>query len=189
MIFDRLEDVPLFAYDFVMVDPPWLFETYSAKGTKKSPQAHYSCMPLPEIRRLRVGDICKPDALLWLWATGPLIREAIDCMARWGFEYKTMGYWSKFNFETQKQHFGPGYRLRGAGEPFLIGTIGRPDTTPIRSSILAPLTGVHSQKPPKAYDEAEKMMPGAKRIELFSRLNRPGWDAMGDEAGKLDGVA
>ena len=38
------------------------------------------------------------------------------------------------------------------------------------------------------YAAAEALMPGAQRIELFSRTDRRGWAVWGDETGKL-GVA
>lgn len=31
-------------------------------------------------------------------------------------------------------------------------------------------------------------LPGARRLELFSRASRPGWDAWGLETGKFDPV-
>jgi len=35
----------------------------------------------------------------------------------------------------------------------------------------------------KPYEIIEKMTPGARRIELFARRRRPGWDALGLELG------
>ena len=45
----------------------------------------------------------------------------------------------------------------------------------------------HSRKPEVAYRAAEALLPGARRLELFSRASRPGWETWGDEAGKFDG--
>jgi N6-adenosine-specific RNA methylase IME4 len=44
----------------------------------------------------------------------------------------------------------------------------------------------HSEKPEEAYQAAEKLMPNAKRLDLFSRKTREGWTAFGDEAGTFD---
>lgn len=69
--------VPL-AYSLILADPPWSFRTYSAKGQRKSAQAHYACMSLADIKALPVGHLATPDAVLVMWATAPMIREALD---------------------------------------------------------------------------------------------------------------
>lgn len=47
----------------------------------------------------------------------------------------------------------------------------------------------HSRKPEEAYTWCEQYLPGAlRRVELFSRTSRPGWDTWGLEAGKFDPV-
>ena len=55
--------------------------------------------------------------------------------------------------------------------------------------ILEKLAREHSRKPEEAYAWAEAYMPGARRIELFSRTRRPGWDCWGNEAGKFGDAA
>lgn len=44
----------------------------------------------------------------------------------------------------------------------------------------------HSRKPDAGFDAAEALMPGARRLELFSCETRPGWTGWGNEAGKFD---
>jgi len=44
----------------------------------------------------------------------------------------------------------------------------------------------HSRKPDEAFAAAEALMPSVRRVELFSRQHRPGWDAWGNEAGKFE---
>lgn len=39
----------------------------------------------------------------------------------------------------------------------------------------------HSKKPEIAYRMLEDMFPNAKKIELFARNYRNGWDSFGDE--------
>lgn len=46
---------------------------------------------------------------------------------------------------------------------------------------------VHSNKPQAAFDLVARMYPGP-RIEMFGRMNRPGWQVLGAEVGKLDKV-
>ena len=180
------------AYDLIFIDPPWTFNTWSAKGKeKKSPENHYECQGIEWVRQLPVRDYAAENCLLWLWATNPLLDQQIDVLKQWGFTFKTAGTWVKMTktwspeSKKWKQAFGTGYILRSANEPFLIGTIGKPKTTrSVRSAIFGAVRE-HSRKPESAYAAAEKLMPGARRADIFSRQRRPGWDAWGDEINKF----
>jgi N6-adenosine-specific RNA methylase IME4 len=172
-------------YDLIMADPPWLFKLHSAKGEAKSAQAHYRCMDLAAIKALPVAGLAAPDCLLWLWATNPMLPAAFEVLTAWGFAFKTAGHWSK-KTKYGHQAFGTGFILRGAGEPFLIGTRGAPKTSrTVRSVVEGPVRG-HSRKPDEAYAAAELLMPEARRADLFARQTRPGWTAWGDETTAFD---
>lgn len=174
------------SYDLLMVDPPWRFALRSEKGEAKSAQAQYACMSLDDIKALPVGHLARKDAILWLWATHPMLPQALEVMAAWGFAFTTSGAWVKTT-SGGKLAFGTGYVLRSASEPFLIGKFGRPGTARnVRTILMAP-TREHSRKPVEAYIAAEALACDAtRRADLFSRESRPGWDAWGDEAGKFD---
>jgi hypothetical protein len=53
----------------------------------------------------------------------------------------------------------PGYILRTAGEPFLIGTIGRPEPSRSCRSVIEGLVREHSRKPEEACQWAERLIP------------------------------
>lgn len=143
---------------------------------------------LAEATPSKAGVLWRPargDCLLWLWATHPMLPQALEVMAAWRCRYVTSGVWVK-RTARGKLGFGTGYRLRSASEPFLIGTFGNPESTrSIRTVIEGPLRD-HSEKPDEAYAAAERMMPGAFRADLFSKRTRPGWDAWGAGAGAPD---
>ena len=176
------------SYDLIMADPPWLFDLYSAEGEGKSAQAHYKCMDLDQIKQMPVLDLASPNCLLWLWATNPMLPQALELISAWGFAFKTAGTWVKTT-KHGKIAFGPGYLLRCASEPFLIATRGSPKTAKNVRTVFHGLIREHSRKPEEGYREAEKLMPRANRLELFSRTNRAGWTVWGDEAGKFGEVA
>lgn len=173
------------AYDFIMADPPWRFETYSAAGEEKSPQAHYATMTLDAIAALPVADLARTNCLLWLWATAPLMEAQFDIVRRWGFEPKTSGVWVKTT-SGGKVAFGTGYVLRNAHEPFIIAARGKPKTARTERSVIMAQIREHSRKPDEAYGSAERLMPYARRADLFSRQRRPGWDGWGLELGVFD---
>jgi len=176
--------LPLGAYDLIMADPPWSYRNYSKKGEGKGAAGQYACMSLDDIKALPVASLANRDCLLWLWATNPLLPDCLSVLTAWGFEFKTAGHWSK-KTSGGKQSFGTGYLLRSAGEPFLFGTRGSPKTSRTVRSVVEGLVREHSRKPEEAFAAAEELMPDARRVELFSRQWRSGWDSWGDQADKF----
>lgn len=177
---------PQGGFGLIMADCPWHFKVRSEKtGSQKSAQAQYDCMNLEDIKEMPVSLLAADDALLWLWVTNPMLRQGLETMDAWGFEYKTMGVWSKRNPETNKLAFGTGYLLRCASEPFLIGTRGKPKVTRSVRTVIEGARREHSRKPDEAFDAAEQLMPHANKIELFSRQPRDGWTVWGNETGKF----
>ncbi len=186
MIYTDFELIPILRYGMIMADPPWNFRTYSRDGAnKKGAAGQYAVWDLDAIKALKVNYRASKDCVLWLWALNPMLPQALEVMAAWGFTFKTAGHWVKRG-ASGKLAFGPGYILRGAGEPFLIGTVGRPEfANNVRSVIEGPRRE-HSRKPDEAFAAAEKLVPNVRRLELFSREARPGWDVFGDEVGKFE---
>lgn len=181
------ELIPL-SYDLIMADPPWSFDNWSAAGEAKNAKAQYDCTPLDWIKSLPVSHLASKNCLLWLWATNPMLPEGIETLRAWGFRFKTAGTWLKTT-SGGKIAFGTGYVLRCSNEPFLIGTIGEPKTSRSVRSGFTGLVREHSRKPEEGFGAAEALMPDARRLELFSRQSRPGWDVWGNQTDKFDEVA
>ncbi|MBO6755708.1 MAG: DNA methyltransferase [Roseibium sp.] len=181
-------ELPMFGYDFIMADPHWRFETWSEKGRlSKGPDRHYQTAEISKIiKEFPIGYLASKTCLLWLWATHPMIDQQICAGRAWGFKFVTSGVWVK-RTKHGKLAFGNGYRLRSASEPFVLFTMGNPETTKSVRTVIEGPVREHSRKPDEAYQEAERLMPAAeRRLDLFSRETRPGWEAFGDEAGKFD---
>ena len=176
---------PFGGFDLIMADPPWRYEMRSEKGETRCPQAKYACMTIDEIAALPVVALAAPNCLLWLWGLNTMLPQALKVIEAWGFDYKTSGHWVKMTVNG-KLNMGMGYILRGAGEPFLIGTRGAPKTTSSTRSVIMGLIREHSRKPEEAFAEAEKLMPAARRIEVFSRQRRAGWSNWGHESEKFE---
>lgn len=183
------EPLTPFSFDLAMIDFPWSFRTWSQNGKKhKSPEGHYQTLSIEAIRAFPIGHLLSKNGIAWIWATHPMLPEQIDCLRFWGLKYVTSGVWVK-RTKTGKLAFGTGYRLRSASEPFIIATNGNPTTAPVVRTVIEGPLREHSRKPDEAYVEAERLMPGARRADLFSRYSRPGWTAWGDEAGKFNLIA
>lgn len=181
------DNIAPFSAGAILCDPPWLFSNYSAKGHAKNPVAHYSCMSVEAMKAMPVAHLAKPDCAMIMWATAPLLPQAIDLMQAWGFAFKSAGAWAKQSSTGSKWHFGTGYCFRSAAEFFLLGTMGKPQvrSRSVRNLIVSPVRQ-HSCKPDCQYQMVEELF-GGPYLELFSRTNRPGWASWGNEVGKFEG--
>lgn len=168
-------------YGAIIADPPWRFKTRSDRGLAKSPQAHYRCESLIDIAVLPVARLAAPDCALLMWATAPMLPDAVNLMGAWGFTFKSAGAWAKQSSTGAAWAFGTGYLFRSATEFFLLGTRGAPKNRVrnVRNLIVAPVQE-HSRKPDAAHEMMERMFAGPY-AELFARRHRRGWDCWGDE--------
>ena len=183
-----------FCADLIECDPPWAYALRSPKGEGKSAQAHYECMPLDAIKALPVNQLARRDCWLFLWATAPMLPQALNVMGAWGFTYKTRLAWRKMtkpgkNGEPGKVRTGPGYIVRTQHEDVLIGCVGEPHYAKALPSLIDGVAREHSRKPEEFYSLVEAFAPRAYRAALFSRQSRPGWQTWGNETTKFDGEA
>ena len=174
-------------FDLILVDPPWRFENFSARGELKNRILHYDCMSLDALMALPVAKLADANCALIMWSTWPMLPQALDLMRTWNFVYKSGGCWAKQSKTGAAWAFGTGYILRGACEPFIFGTRGDPKrvSKSERNLIVAPVRE-HSRKPDAMHETLERLFPNARRCELFARASRPGWQAWGNEVGKFD---
>jgi N6-adenosine-specific RNA methylase IME4 len=158
-----------------MADPPWRYTDEEGRG---SAEDHYATMSLEEICAMPVAARATDDAVIFLWATAPLLPEAFEVLRAWGFEYRTSSVWDK-------ERIGIGHWFRVQHEHLLVGVRGNFPTPPPAarpSSVIRAPRGEHSAKPDAAYAIVEAMWPELPRLELFARREREGWQAWGAEA-------
>lgn len=186
----------MFGYDLVELDPPWHFDLRSAKGEAKSPQAQYATMSLADITALPVGDLLAPGGVVIMWTTWPLVAIGahVDVIKGWGLQPVTGGGWAK-RTETGKLRWGPGYVARSLHEPFVIARLPGSDwngaafpnlVETLEAQAVDGLAREHSRKPDEFYALCEAAWPEARRVSVFSRQSRAGWEVWGNEAGKFD---
>jgi len=165
-------------YGVILADPEWRFEVRSEGGLDRSADNHYPTSALEAIKARDVASIAADDAVLFLWATVPMLAQGLEVLAAWGFAYKSHFVWVK-------PRVGTGYWNRNSHELLLVGTRGNPPApapgTQWDSAIEAPI-GRHSQKPADFYRLIEAYFPTLPKIELNARAARAGWDAWGNEA-------
>ena len=162
-------------YSVIYADPPW---QYSNSGFNESAESQYATMPTEDICKMseQVEKWATPETVLFLWATNPMLPDALKVMSAWGFEYKTNMAWIK------DKGRGKGWFLKSKHELLLIAVkknTPHPQERP-DSCFEAERGTVHSKKPEMVYEIIESMYPGNK-IELFARNSRIGWESWGNE--------
>lgn len=197
--------LPSKKYAVIYADPPWGFATYSEKGENRSAKRHYDTMSNDDILNLPVGDMAADNCVLLLWATMPQLPLAFRAIERWGFKHKTTAftwiklnkkslpeipcdreYWTTFTGEMFTLFMGLGYYTRANPELCILATKGKPKRVgrDVRQVVMSPVRE-HSRKPDEMYEMIERLVEGPY-VELFARHTRPGWDAVGNEAGLFD---
>ena len=195
-------DLPRQHFGAVLCDPPWRFRTHNEKGRRKCPDwkpqkgasaRHYETMSIDEIAALPVNEIASLHCALFLWATWPLLPDAIAVGQAWGFAYKTCAFdWMKAHaqqidmFEDDIEPLmGCGYWTRSNSEPCLLFTRGavKRRSAAVRMGIIEPRRE-HSRKPDCVHGRIERLVAGPY-IELFARQERPGWTSWGNETNKF----
>lgn len=169
-------------YKIIYADCPWQYRDKKNCDPKMG-GITYPTMSLDEIKRLPVGELADKSCALFLWATMPLLPEAIDVIDAWGFRYTTCAFtWVKLNPSGRGIYSGLGHWTNGNAELCLFAKRGSPKRIArnVKQIVLAP-RGRHSAKPPEVRDRIVQLLGDLPRIELFAREKVPGWDSWGNE--------
>lgn len=163
-------------FNMIVIDPPWPY------GTEYDPEVRRVANPYGETSIEELEKFVLPaddDCALFLWTTHKFIFDALRLLKIWGFEYKITMVWDK-------QKMGMGAWLRCQSEFCLLGIKGHPPwALTNQRDILSVARKEHSRKPDEFYSMVEKLCPVEKKIDIFSREKREGWDQYGNEKNKF----
>lgn len=161
-------------FEIILADPPWRYQGVTTTPDRTIEQ-HYPTCTIQEICA-HCPDIAA-NAMLFLWATAPLLPEALEVMDAWGFRYKTNAVWDK-------EKIGMGYWFRIQHEHLLVGIRGDVPVPPeeVRvSSVFRERRTQHSRKPLAVYEWLELAFPFKSKLEMYCRTPRHGWACWGNE--------
>ena len=179
-------------YTVIYADPPWHYRNakYQDNNRKRSAlQSTYRTMKTTEIQKLPIRNITEDNAVCFLWVTDSHLKDGLDVLASWGFQYKTVAFvWTKTSTKGNFMYNVGPYTLKSC-EIVLLGTKGK--TRALRKAnnvkqLVQAVRREHSRKPDEVAKRIETMY-GTKettKIELFARCRRDGWDAWGNEVNK-----
>lgn len=157
----------------IYADPPWQYSNTSSRGAAEN---HYPTLSQEELRAQPVAELAADECHLHLWATAPLLQEALDLLEAWGFAYRSHFVWTK-------PGLGCGNYWRVSTELLLLGVRGSlPFADGSQRNWKELERGEHSAKPEEVRKILEQVSPGP-RLELFGRRTAPGWTVWGNEVG------
>ena len=172
-------------YDILYADPPWK----QSRGGKKSVRPNSSGKPL-EYHTLSMEDIkaqleqanslTNDNSVLFLWTIDKYLFESEQLAKSLGYKLHARMIWNKVNgipaaFTIRFGHEYLLYMYKGKLLP-----VDKKERGKIHS-VFTEKVKRHSQKPDEAYSIIERLYPDAKKLELYARNQRDGWDCWGDE--------
>ena len=162
-------------YRVIYADPPWSYNDKQDTARLGGAEKHYHTMELDDICSIDVPT--EKNAVLFLWATSPLLPEALAVITDWGFTYKSSFIWDKVSHSM-------GHYNSVRHEFLLIAVKGSctPDVKKLHDSVVSIERTDHSRKPAYFRELIDELYPIGERIELFAREAPDGWDVWGDMA-------
>lgn len=188
----KIMALPRQKFGVILADPEWRFEPWSrATGMDRSADNHYPTSCTEVIASRDVASIAADDCVLFLWATVPMLPQALLVMGAWGFDYRSHCIWSKrrdgseFGTAVSVPAVGTGYWFRNCHELLLVGVKGKIPAPAPGSQEISIIEGhirEHSRKPDYFLEIIERLFPTLPKIELNRRgPPRPNWAAWGNE--------
>ena len=162
-------------YRVVYADPPWSYNDKQDTARLGGAEKHYNTMAIEDICAINVPT--EKNAVLFLWATSPLLPDALAVITNWGFTYKSSFVWDKVSHSM-------GHYNSVRHEFLLIAVKGNctPDVKKLHDSVVSIERTEHSRKPAYFRELIDELYPVGERIELFAREAPEGWDVWGDMA-------
>ena len=172
-------------FDLILTDPPWK----QSKGGKKNvrpnssgEELEYQTISLDEIKQIQTSarDLCHENHICFMWTIDKYLHESEQMMLDMGYKLHARMIWNKVTgipaaFTIRYGHEYLLYCYHGKLLPVATDERGK-----IHSVFTEQVKG-HSQKPDISYRIIERLYPEQKKLELFSRRKRDGWNAWGNQ--------
>lgn len=176
-------------FNVIYADPPWAYNNNASRGAASK---KYRTTAESELARMHIAPHIADDCACFMWATFPMLQEALDLMKAWGFEYKTVAFvWVKTNPKAGTPFWGMGNYTRTNAELVLLGVKGKPErlgkgvhqvVEECPGDVLYAPRGEHSVKPLAIRDRIVELFGDVPRLEMFARDAAEGWAVFGDQA-------
>ena len=184
MIYGDIENIP-YGYGLIYADPPWKQRRGGAKAVRPNTSGkplEYPTLDISEITEhlMIATEHTTTNAVMFLWTIDKYLFEAQSIAERLGWKLHARMIWDKIT------GIPAAFTIRFGHEYLLYMYKGK--LTPVAKSERGKIHSVfreqatrHSKKPEQAYQIIERLYPDLKKIELYARNERQGWDCFGNE--------
>ncbi len=172
-------------YEIIYTDPPWPQRKGNVRKCRpnQGKALDYKTMCLEDIAEYHKPyfEQTATHHNVFMWAIDKYLHDAEQMMVDMGYKLHARMVWDKGN------GIAPAFTVRFSHEYLLWFFKPRKMLMPCAemrgkyTTVLREAATAHSRKPLVAYLMLEAMFPNARRIELFARQRRSGWEAIGNE--------
>lgn len=177
-------------YSVIFTDPAWKQTKGNARKCRpnQTKSLDYETMSLEDIKEVhrQVSTLCNDNHNIFMWTIDKFLHESEQMMKDLGYELHARFVWDKEN------GVAPAFTVRYSHEYLLWfykkGHMLMPEES-MRgkyTTVLREKSTVHSKKPNCAYEMIEALFPNTRKLEMFARSIRKGWDAWGNQVGVFD---
>lgn len=168
-------------YGTIVIDPPWDMQKIERDVAPNQSGFEYPTMSEDELAKFQpMLELPADDCHVFCWTTHKHLPSALRLIETWGLHYVCVFVWHK---SGGFQPFGlPQYNC----EFVVYARRGSPKFISLKKFFCC-FNGdrrEHSRKPDEFYDMVRRVTDG-RRIDIFSRERRDGFDGYGNEADKF----
>lgn len=173
------------SYEIIYSDPPWKQTKGNARKCRprQGKTLDYETMSVSDCIKAQVPffEAAAENHNVFMWSIDKFLHETEIEMQKLGYRLHARIVWDKTN------GIAPAFTVRFAHE-YLLWFYKpkkmlkpRAETRGKYTTVMREPSTYHSHKPICAYEMLEDMFPNARKIELFARNERDGWDCWGNE--------
>ena len=188
MVTDKINIRDTFLPDVLIIDPPWPKKKGGKRRVrpKQGKKLDYNTLSVAEIFNLLDREIFpRKQHTVFMWTIDEFLVECEKQMSERSYRRHARLIWNKTN------GIAPAFSVRFAHE-YLIWYY-KPKFIKIHNTARGLFTTVftekareHSRKPDIIYLMIQALYPHAKKLDVFSREERIGWDTWGNERDKFN---
>ena len=172
-------------YNLIYIDPPWKQSKGGEKLVRKNSSGttlDYPTCTIEEIKQhfYQVDKLTTDNSIMFLWTIDKYLFEAQQLAEELGYKLHARMIWNKVTgipcaFTVRYGHEYLLYMYKGKFTPVALEERGKIHT------VFTEKVKRHSQKPEIAYSIIERLYPQSKKLEIYARNERVGWDCWGNE--------
>lgn len=172
-------------YDVILADPQWKQKRGGYKASRPNSsgkELDYPVLSLDNIKEhlQKADELTANNSVIFIWTIDKYLFQSQEICEQLGYKLHARMIWNKVT------GIPAAFTIRFGHEYLLWMYKGKllPIATEERGKIHSVFTEKvtrHSKKPEISYQIIERLYPNAKKLEMYARYPREGWDCWGNE--------